>query len=82
MNRIKVSTIKMTADCEVINVSSRLISKAIKAKLVVDHIENYAHWCDEGGQIHYTEAPKEEVENLMEVVKPFLDELYDAFEAE
>lgn len=80
MNKIKVSTVKMTADCEVINVSARLISKSVKSKLILDDIADYTRWCEEDGSVHFGPIEEDKVCKIMEVVKPFLDELCDAFE--
>ena len=82
MNKIQVSTVKMTADCEVVCVNARLISKSIKSKLILDDIADYTRWCEEDGSVRFGPIDEDKVCKIMEVVKPFLDELCDAFEAE
>lgn len=99
MNKIKVSTVKMTADCEVINVSARLISKSIKSKLLLENMfngrkheaqerdenGNWVNKLDELGKQVYNYdrmLDKEQIDQVLDEVLPFLTELCDAFEAE
>lgn len=97
MAKIKVSTVKMTADCEVINVSARLISKSIKSKLLLEQMfkdsrrevqyydknRNLVNKLDEFGKQVYTydhTLCEEQIDQVLNEVLPFLQELCDAFE--
>jgi len=95
MSKIKVSTVKMTADCEVINVSARLISKSIKSKLLLENMfkghkievqdDNCVKKFDKNGnQVYNYDVifEKEQIDQVLDEIIPFLTELCDAFEAE
>lgn len=108
MKKISVSTVRQTADVEVIYVNANLISKAIRAKLaldamlagtkcpvfatddegsvVVDENGKEKQLRDENGNLvwsynYYPLRNDKAIEDLHEIVKAFVDELTDAFDA-
>jgi len=93
MAKIQVSTVKMNADVEVINVSSYLVAKCVRAQMIMDNmIERSKHakqnyndeiktWepvLDENGNQVYTHN-NAAVATMEEYVYPLLNELVEAF---
>lgn len=93
MAKISVSTVKMTADVEVINVSSYLVAKCVRAQMVMDNMieqskyakQNYNDetktWepvLDENGNQVYTHR-NDAVATMEEYIYPLLNELVEAF---
>jgi len=93
MAKISVSTVKMTADVEVINVSSYLVAKCVRAQMVMDQMieqskyarqkynEETKEWesvLDENGNQVYAHH-NEEVAKMEEYIYPLLNELVEAF---
>lgn len=93
MAKISVSTVKMTADVEVINVSSYLVAKVVRAQMIMDNmIERSKHakqnyndetktWepvLDENGNQVYTHR-NDAVATMEEYIYPLLNELVEAF---
>lgn len=93
MAKISVSTVKMTADVEVINVSSYLVAKCVRAQMVMDNMieqskyakqkynEQTKEWesvLDENGNQIYAHHNKE-VAKMEEYIYPLLNELVEAF---
>lgn len=110
MKKVQVSTVRQTADVEVIYVSANLISKTIKAdnvltKLLAEalqygNIEEQYETDEDGNPVFADGKPVKKITNgkvevayrsmqldplelqeLAEVVAPFLTELVEAFEA-
>lgn len=111
MKKVQVSTVRQTADVEVIYVNANLISKTIKADNVLTKLLAEAHEygaineeykVDEDGNLLHDEEGKllpnivdgkqvvifndfhldaSDLQELAEVVAPFLTELVEAFEA-
>lgn len=111
MKKVQVSTVRQTADVEVIYVSANLISKTIKADNVLTKLLGEAHQygaineeykVDEDGNPLHDEDGKmipnivdgkqvviyndihlmaSDLQELAEIVAPFLTELVEAFEA-
>lgn len=93
MTKIQVSTVKMTADVEVINVSSYLVAKVVRAQMHADQmIEQCKHvktrWddekhervpdLDENGNVQH-EYSEYTAQVLDEYIYPLLNELVEAF---
>ena len=93
MAKIQVSTVKMNADVEVINVSSYLVAKVVRAHMVMDQMierSKYAKqkfndetkkWeqvLDENNNQVY-EHHNSEVAIMEERIYPLLNELVEAF---
>lgn len=104
--KIQISTVKQTADVQVINLNAYFVAKAIKAQVAINsHMsrglrepryeldENAKRVLDdngkpvilkdENGKVKYSYdgyLTEEGVDALLDVVKPFLDELVEAFE--
>ena len=93
MAKISVSTVKMNADVEVINVSSYLVAKCVRAQMVMDQMieqskyarqkynEETKEWenvLDENGNQVYAHH-NEEVAKMEEYIYPLLNELVEAF---
>jgi len=93
MAKISVSTVKMTADVEVINVSSYLVAKCVRAQMVMDNMikqSKYARqkfndetkeWenvLDENGNQVYAHH-NDAVATMEERIYPLLNELVEAF---
>lgn len=110
MKKVQVSTVRQTADVEVIYVNANLISKTIKAdnvltKLLAEanqygNIEEQYETDEDGNPVFANGEPVKKITNgkvevayrsmqlspldlqeLAEVVAPFLTELVEAFEA-
>lgn len=111
MKKVQVSTVRQTADVEVIYVNANLISKTIKADNVLTKLLTEAHEhgaineeykVDEDGNPLYDDDGKmipdivdgkqvvnyyslrlssSDLQELAEVVAPFLTELVEAFDA-
>lgn len=94
MKKIQISTVKQTADVQVINLNAYFIAKAVKASVALNsnmfmrlreprYEDTGEKELDEYGKVVYNYAgylPDEGVDALLDVVKPFLDELVEAFE--
>lgn len=106
MKKIQISTVKQTADVQVINLNAYFIAKAVKAQFALNSEEirrlrkpKYERTEDgktaldennkpivlksEDGNIQYEYRPyleTRDVDALLDVVKPFVDELVEAFE--
>lgn len=93
MAKIQVSTVKMNADVEVINVSSYLVAKCVRAQMVMDNMierskyakkeynEETKTWkpvLDENGNQVYAHN-NAAVATMEEYVYPLLNELVEAF---
>lgn len=93
MAKIQVSTVKMNADVEVINVSSYLVAKCVRAHMVMDNMieqSKYARqkfndetkeWenvLDENGNQVYAHH-NDAVATMEEHIYPLLNELVKAF---
>ena len=93
MAKISVSTVKMTADVEVINVSSYLVAKCVRAQMVMDNMieqskyaqqkynEETKEWksvLDENGNQVYAHH-NDAVAKMEEYIYPLLNELVEAF---
>lgn len=93
MAKIQVSTVKMTADVEVINVSSYLVAKVVRAHMRVDSLieknkyektkynDETKEWekvLDENGNPVYAYRDKS-TEEIEQYVYPLLSELVEAF---
>jgi len=93
MAKIQVSTVKMTADVEVINVSAYLVAKVVRAHMCVDRmIENgkfpkqeynkdtktYDDVKDANGNVVY-DYGNVSIQDIEENIYPLLNELVEAF---
>lgn len=93
MAKIQVSTVKMTADVEVINVSSYLVAQVVRAHMRVDSLieknkyektkfnDETKEWekvLDENGNPVYSYRDKS-TEEIEQYVYPLLNELVEAF---
>lgn len=93
MAKIQVSTVKMNADVEVINVSSYLVAKCVRAQAIMDNMierSKYAQkkynevtkeWesvLDENGNQVYAHH-NDAVATMEEHIYPLLNELVKAF---
>lgn len=93
MAKIQVSTVKMTADVEVINVSSYLVAQVVRAHMLMDQMierSKYAKqefndetkkWkpvLDENGNQVYAHH-NDAVATMEERIYPLLNELVEAF---
>lgn len=104
--KIQISTVKQTADVQVINLNAYFVAKAIKAAVAMNSNEfrglrepryeldeNAERMLDdngkpvilkdENGKVKYSYdgyLTEEGVDALLDTVKPFLDELVEAFE--
>lgn len=106
MKKIQISTVKQTADVQVISLNAYFVAKAIKAavalnsglfrgirvpryeytedgKEVLDENGKPVPLKDENGKVKYNYdgyLTEESVDALLDIVKPFVDELVEAFE--
>lgn len=106
MKKIQISTVKQTADVQVINLNAYFVAKAIRAAValnsnmfmglrepryeltedgrrVLDENDKPIVLKDENGNVKYQYdgyLTEEGVDALLDIVKPFLDELVEAFE--
>lgn len=93
MAKIQVSTVKMNADVEVINVSSYLVAKCVRAQMVMDNLidlskqpkqeyhaetDTYGLVVDKDGNPVY-EHQNDAVATMEEYIYPLLNELVEAF---
>lgn len=92
MAKIQVSTVKMTADVEVINVSAYLVAKVVRAHMRIDNILEGKHkrqkyneetkkWedvLDDNGNPMW-DYPTVNAQELEDYVYPLLNELVEAF---
>lgn len=93
MAKIQVSTVKMTADVEVINVSAYLVAKVVRAHMCVEAMiknskfpkqeynkdtKTYDNVKDANGNVVY-DYGKVSVQNIEEDIYPLLNELIEAF---
>lgn len=93
MAKIQVSTVKMTADVEVINVSSYLVAKCVRAQMIMDNMieqskylkqkynEETKTWenvLDKYGNPVYAHH-NDAVATMEERIYPLLNELVEAF---
>lgn len=91
--KIQVSTVKMTADVEVINVSSYLVANVVRTFDTVDRLvkdgkqeaeefdkteQKWKTKFDENGNVVYNYA-NTTIPVIEECVRPFLKELLEAF---
>lgn len=93
MAKISVSTVKMNADVEVINVSSYLVAKVVRAQMVMDNMIEQSKYpqqkyndetkawepvLDENGNQVYAHH-NDVVATMEERIYPLLNELVEAF---
>lgn len=93
MAKIQVSTVKMNADVEVINVSSYLVANCVRAQMVMDQMierskyakqklndvtKKWEYVLDENGNRVY-EHHNDAVATMEERIYPLLNELVEAF---
>lgn len=93
MAKIQVSTVKMTADVEVINVSAYLVAKCVRAQMIMDNMieqskylkqkynEETKTWenvLDKYGNPVYAHH-NDAVATMEERIYPLLNELVEAF---
>lgn len=81
MKKIQVSTVRQTADVEVINVSAYLVAKIVRAQVAAKEVDEVAkQYCgkDENGKEvwEYTSIPAKIVH---EQILPLLNEFIEAF---
>lgn len=82
-SKIQVSTVRQMADVQVININAAFVTKAVKARLLLeDTIEKCTyHLCDQyGNECEEDTYANATIPFLNEHILPFLQELTDALE--